>query len=191
MPAIKQTVWTFGLTYGAIISILMMVTIPFQDEIGFDHSLVVGYTKMVLAFLLIYFGVRSYRDNVGGGSVRFGRAFAVGALIAVISSVCYVATWEVMYFKFMPDFLSKYQAHQLEKARAGGASEDALAKQKAEMDKMAEMYKNPVINSAMTFVEPLPVGLIIALVSAGIMSRASKRDADGMIPSARGVSSCV
>jgi hypothetical protein len=165
------------------------VTIPFQDELGLDHSLLVGYTTMVLAFLLIYFGVRSYRDNVRGGSVRFGRAFAVGALIAVISSVCYVATWEVMYFKFMPDFLSKYQARELEKARAGGASAGALAKQKAEMDKMAEMYKNPVVNSAMTLVEPLPVGLLIALVSAGILSRARKRDADGMMAGSRGVTS--
>jgi hypothetical protein len=180
----KKTVWTFGLISGAIISILMLATIPFQDEIGFDHGLLVGYTTMVLAFLLIYFGVRSYRDNVGGGSVRFGRAFAVGALIAVISSLCYVATWEVMYFKFMPDFLSKYQAHALAKARAGGASEDALAKQRADMDKLGEMYKNPLVNSAMTFVEPLPVGLVIALVSAGILSRARKRDAGDMMAGA-------
>jgi uncharacterized protein DUF4199 len=185
----KKTVWTFGLISGAIISLMMVVTIPFQDELGFDHSLVLGYTTMVLAFLLIYFGVRSYRDNVRGGSVRFGRAFVVGALIAVISSLCYVATWEVMYFKFMPDFLTKYQANQLEKARAGGATEAAIAKQKAEMDKMAEMYKNPVLNSAMTLVEPLPVGLLIALVSAGILSRARKRDADGMMTDARGVTS--
>src|SRR5438105_11028737 len=156
IAAMKKTVWTFGLTSGAIISILMLVTIPFQDELGFDHSLLVGYTTMVLAFLLIYFGVRSYRDNVKGGSVRFGRAFAVGALIAVISSVCYVATWEVMYFKFMPDLLSKYQAHELEKARAGGASEDVIAKQKAEMDKLGEMEKNQGIHSDMTLDETSP-----------------------------------
>src|SRR5947208_17142992 len=167
----------------------MLATIAIQDELECDHSLRVGYTTMVIAFLLIYFGVRSYRDNVRGGSVRFGRAFAVGALIAVISSVCYVATWEVMYFKFMPDFLSKYQAHQLEKARAGGASDAALAKQKVEMDKLGQMYKNPLVNSAMTFVEPLPVGLVIALVSAGILSRARKREAGGMMPGARGVTS--
>ena len=185
----KKTVWTYGLISGAIVSILMMVTIPFQDESGFDHSLLVGYSTMVLAFLLIYFGVRSYRDNVMGGSVRFGRAFAVGALIAVISSACYVATWEVMYFNFMPDFLSKYQARELEKARAGGASEDALAKQKAEMDEFGEMYKNPVVNAGITFAEPLPVGLVIALVSAGMLSRTKKRDEGEMIPGAGGVAS--
>ena len=172
----KKTVWTFGLISGAIISILMLVTIPFQDELGFDHSLLVGYTTMVLAFLLIYFGVRSYRDNVGGGSVRFGRAFAVGALIAMISSVCYVATWEVMYFKFMPDFMTKYDAHELEKARAGGASEAALAQKKVELEKFEKMYQNPAINAAFTILEPLPVALVMALLSAGALSRKRRTD---------------
>jgi len=36
--------------------------------------------------------------------VRFGRAFAIGALSAAVASVCYVATWEVVYFELMPDF---------------------------------------------------------------------------------------
>ena len=65
----KKTVWTFGLISGALVSAMMAATIPFQDENGFDHSLIVGYTTMVLSFLLIYFGVRSYRDNVGKGQL--------------------------------------------------------------------------------------------------------------------------
>ena len=32
-----------------------------------------GYVTMVLAFLLVYFGVRSTRDTVGEGTVGFGR----------------------------------------------------------------------------------------------------------------------
>jgi hypothetical protein len=86
----------------------MLVTIPFQDAIGFDRGEIIGYTSMVLAFLLIFFGVRSYRDNVAGGTVGFGRALAVGALIAAVASLCYVATWEVIYFKLAPDFVTKY-----------------------------------------------------------------------------------
>ena len=80
--------------------------------------MIIGYTTMVLAFLLIFFGVRSYRDNVAGGTVRFGRAFAVGALIAVVASLCYVATWEVIYYKFAPDFVHEVSgAHAREGAR--------------------------------------------------------------------------
>ena len=167
----KKTVWTFGLISGALLSGMMAATIPFQDENGFDHSLMVGYATMVLSFLLIYFGVRSYRDNVGKGRVGFGRALAVGTLIGVIASACYVATWEVMYFKFMPDFMTKYNARELEKARAAGASETALAQKKAEFEKFEKMYQNPAINAAFTFLEPLPVALVVALVSAGVLSR--------------------
>ena len=171
-----KTVWTFGLISGVLLSAMMAATIPFQDEAGFDHSLVVGYTTMVLSFLLIYFGVRSYRDNVGKGTVGFGRALAVGSLIGVIASVCYVATWEVMYFKFMPDFMTRYNARELEKARAAGASEATLAQKKIELDKFEKMYQNPAINVAFTFLEPLPVALVIALVSAGLLSRRKKPD---------------
>jgi hypothetical protein len=171
----KKTVLTFGLISGAILSGMMLLTLPFHDAIGFDRGMVVGYTTMVLAFLLVFFGVRSYRDNVAGGSVSFGRAFTVGMLIAGLASLCYVATWEVIYFgNFAPDFTAKYQAYTLDKARAAGASAETLAKKKAELDKFAVMYKNPVINSAMTFLEPLPVALIIALVSAGVLSRRKK-----------------
>ena len=76
----KKTVLTFGLMSGAVISVLMLLTMRFHDAIGFETAgLIVGYTTMVLAFLLIYFGVRSYRDNVAGGTVRFGRAFVGGS----------------------------------------------------------------------------------------------------------------
>lgn len=172
----KKIVWTFGLISGVLLSAMMAATLPFQGEKGFDHSLVLGYTTMVLSFLLIYFGVRSYRENVGRGTIGFGRAFAVGSLIGVVASVCYVATWEVMYFKFMPDFMTTYDAHELEKARAAGASEAALAQKKAELDKFEKMYQNPAINAAFTILEPLPVALVIALVSAGTLSRRKRTD---------------
>jgi hypothetical protein len=175
----KKIVLTFGLISGAILSGMMLITLPFHDALGFDRSLILGYTTMVLAFLLVFFGVRSYRDNFAGGTVRFGRALAVGVLIALVASLCYVATWEVVYFKFEPDYLTKYQARELEKARASGASEEAVSRQKAEMDKMAALYKNPAINAAMTLVEPLPVGLVFALVSAGVLSRRKKSPAGG------------
>jgi hypothetical protein len=173
----RKTVLTFGLISGAILSIMMLATLPFMDSIGFDRAEVIGYTTMIVAFLLIFFGIRSYRDNVAGGSVGFGRAFAVGALIAVVASICYVATWEVIYFKLAPDFGTKYQAHVIEKARAKGESQAAIDKKVADMQKFAELYKNPAINAAITFIEPLPVGLIIALVSAGILRRRRKAPA--------------
>lgn len=168
----KKTVLTFGLISGAVISVLMMLNMRLHDAIGFETGgLILGYTTMVLAFLLVYFGVRSYRDNVAGGTVGFGRAFVVGVLIGLISSLCYVATWEVIYFKFMPDFMDKYNAHEIAKARAAGVTEAEIAKRQVEMAKFNEQYKNPAFNAAVTLAEPLPVALLVALVSAGVVSR--------------------
>lgn len=170
----KKIVLTFGLIAGGILAAMMFATLPFQDAIGFDRAEVIGYTSMVVAFLLIFFGVKSFRDNVAGGSVSFGRAFAVGMQIAAVAALCYAAAWQVVYYKLAPDFADKYQAHVLQEAREEGASEVEIAKQKADMAKFLELYKNPVINVAITFLEPMPVALVIALVSAGVLSRRRK-----------------
>ena len=184
----KKIVLTFGLIGGAILSALLVISFTFWDAIGFDRSTIVLYTSMVLAFLLVYFGVRSYRDNVAGGTISFWRALGVGALIAFVTSACYVATWQVIYHTAAQDFGEKYSAHVLGKARASGASEADLARQKAELDEWAEMYRKPVYNVAMTFLEPLPVALIVTLVSAGVLSRGRRSDlvvADGVATGAR------
>jgi hypothetical protein len=167
----KRAVLRFGLASGAVMSLLMLVTMPFTDEIGFENGALVGYTGMVLAFLLVYFGVRSYRDREGGGAIGFGRALAVGALIALVSSACYVATWEVIFFGFHPEFLEKYSTYAIEKARKSGESEAAIEKKKAEMAEFAKVYRNPLVNAAITFVEPLPVGLLFAVGSAVALRR--------------------
>lgn len=55
----KRHALTFGLVGGLLIAILQ-------------------YTE----YLLVYLGIRSYRDTVLGGEISFGRAFACGILIS-------------------------------------------------------------------------------------------------------------
>jgi len=167
----RKIVLTFGLIGGAMLSAMMLLTLPFADQIGFDKGAIIGYTTMVLAFLMVYFGVRSYRDNVAGGNVTFGRAFLVGILITLVTSTCYVATWELIYFKIAPDFSDKYAAYAKDKAKKAGASPEKIAAQQKELEEFKQMYQNPLINSAITFLEPLPVGIVFTLVSAILLSR--------------------
>ncbi|HXT17217.1 MAG TPA: DUF4199 domain-containing protein [Gemmatimonadaceae bacterium] len=168
----KKIVWTFGLISGAVMAVFMMATMPFIDDLGHGSlGWLVGYAGMVAAFLLIYFGVRSYRDNVLGGTIGFGRAFGTGLLIAVIASLCYVATWEVIYYKFMPNFYAKYGQSMVEQARKDGKSDAEVAKIRANMDTMVQRVENPLFVTAATFAEPFPVGFIFALVSAGVLRR--------------------
>jgi hypothetical protein len=167
----KKTVLTFGLIGGAIMAAMMFATLPFVDKIGFDKGEIVGYTTMVVAFMLVFFGIRSYRENVSGGRISFGRAFAVGISITLVVCVCYVVAWEIIYFNFMPDFVDKYASYMVEKARASGASQQAIDAQVQQMNSFKAMYDNPLINAAITFVEPLPIGLIVTLISAAILRK--------------------
>ncbi|MBY0492739.1 MAG: DUF4199 domain-containing protein [Cyanobacteria bacterium] len=150
---------------------LMTAALAFHDQIGFDRGVYVGYTTMVLAFLMVYFGVQSYRDNVAGGRVTFGAALMVGLLISLVIMACYVAIWQVIYYNFMPDYLDKYMAYALEQARQSGASAEAIAAQAKEMQEFSEMYKNPLVNIAFTLLEPLPVAVVFTLLTAVVMSR--------------------
>lgn len=129
----RTIVLTFGRIAGAVLSAVMLLTLPFQDRIGFESGAVIGYTTMALAFLMIYFGVRSYRDNVAGGSVRFGRAFTVGLLIALVGTACYVATWEVIYYRLEPDFIGKYAAYAVNRVKQGGGTAEQVAAKEKEM----------------------------------------------------------
>jgi hypothetical protein len=173
----KRTVLIFGLISGLLSSVLMVSTVPFLHKLGNDKGFIVGYTAIVASFLLVFFGIRSYRDNVGGGQITFGRAFSVGILITLISCVFYVVTWEIVYFNFLPGFMDSYWAHAIEKARASGDTA-AVIQQKVEALKSSQQaYENPLINSAMTFIEPFPVGLVITLISAAILRRKPQEQA--------------
>jgi hypothetical protein len=170
----KKTVLTFGLISGAVAALLMFSTMPFIYRIGLDKGLIVGYTNIVVSLLLVPFGIRSYRENVGGGNITFGRAFAVGILITLISCICYVIAWQIIYFNFLPDFAEKYTAYMVEKARAAGASQQAIQATVQEMKNMKAMLDNPLIHAAMTFIEPFPIGLIITLVSAAVLKKKAR-----------------
>ncbi len=170
----KKTVFTFGLISGAISSLMMVATMPFQHRIGFNQALIVGYTTIVLSFLLVFFGIRSYRDNASNGQITFTKAFAVGISITLISCIFYVATWEILYFNFMHGFMDSYGAHTIEKLKASGASPAAIQVQVQQLKKLKEQYENPLFNSLMTFIEPFPVGLAITLISAAVLRKKSQ-----------------
>jgi hypothetical protein len=167
----KKIVLTFGLISGAIMSVLMGGSLLLANKIGSGHSMALGYTIMVASFLLIYFGIRSYRDNTLDGQISFGRAFACGILITLITSVCYVAMWEFLYFNFMPHFMDSYFAAQIQKVQSSGLDPATAAAQVAAIQRSQQLYQNPFVNMAYTFIEPLPVGLVITLVSAAMLRR--------------------
>lgn len=181
----QKIVLRFGFASGLILLTMTAVMLPLcmRGILNFDYSEILGYSAMVLAFLLVFAGIKSYRDNVGGGAVSFGKAFQVGILITLITCAIYVLAWEITYYGFWPDFPDQYTAHVLERMRAAGESEAAIQAKAAEMADMAKLYKNPIINIGITLMESFPVGLIVTLVSAAILRRRPRQEAPaGAVP---------
>ena len=167
----KKIVLTFGLISGVMISVLMDGSILISSKSGSGHSMALGYTMMVASFLLVYFGIRSYRDNVLSGQISFGRALACGLLITAVTCACYVVTWEIVYFNFMPHFLDGYFAAQVHRVQTSGLDPATKAAKIAAIYHSQQLYQNPLVNMAYTLIEPLPVGVIITLVSAALLRR--------------------
>ena len=165
----RKIVVTFGLISGAVSSLIMIALVTFGDRIGFDRGAVIGNTSIVLSFLMVFFGIRTYRDNIGNGQITFLRAFGVGLSITLISCIFYVITWEVIYYNFIPGFWDAYGNHLVEKLTASGASPAAIQAKVEQVRKYKELYKNPLFNATLTFIHPFPIGLVMTLFSALVL----------------------
>src|ERR1043165_5670006 len=167
-----KIVLIFGLISGAIAATLMwlLVAVVNTGSINFDNGMIWGYATMIIALSLVFFGVKSYRDN-NGGHISFLKGLQVGILISIICSVCYAARWELYYRGSGQEFLQKYTAHYLDKMMANGASDADVAKAQADMDQFMVQYQNCYVRFAFTLMEILPVGIIVTLISALLLRR--------------------
>lgn len=169
----KKVILTFGVIGGFIAIGLMICSMSFQKKIGYDKGAgeLVGYTILVACALLVFFGMKSYRDNVLGGRITFGKAFTVGLLISLVASLCYVIGWEIYYHFFQPDCMADYFAYMQQKARAGAISAADLQAKLAQAQKFKDMYDSPFWNPVLTFIEPFPVFLVMSLIGAAVLRR--------------------
>jgi len=168
----NKLVITFGIIAGLIVAAMLIITTTiFHASGNIESGAIYGYTSMLVAFSLIFVGIKKYRDQHGDGIISFGKGFKIGLLITLIASTIYVITWLIDYYYFMPDFMEKYTAQILEKMKTDGVPQTDIDKQAKEMTKFGEMYKNPFFNALITYTEILPIGLIVTLISALILKR--------------------
>jgi hypothetical protein len=171
----KKNIIIYGLIAGIVVSVSMLSTVNYlshcKGNVDYNTSMLIGYASMLIAFSLVFVGIRNYRDKYNEGVVSFGKAFKIGIMIVLIASTIYVVAWLIDYYFFIPDFMEKYSAHTLDKLKASGASQIEIDKQTKDMASMVTMLKNPFFNAMMTYVEILPVGLIVTLISSLILKR--------------------
>lgn len=142
------------------------------DADGGLGSMVIGFSAMAVAFSFIFVGIKNYRDKQNAGVITFGKAFLLGFMISLIASTLYVLTWAVEFHFFMPDFIDKYSAMQVKQLHESGMTGATLEAAVKDIESTNYSYKhNPFFFAMYTYMEILPVGIIITLISSLILRR--------------------
>jgi len=167
----KKTVLAYGLVSGAVTSALMLAVVPLIESRKLATSDFIGYGSIVLMGLIIFFGVRSYRQNVGDGRMSFLQGFGVGAGITLISCALYLATFQLLFYELRPGIEETYAECMIERARRSGASDAEILETTKQAHRMVELLRNPWSNIVLTLLEPLPMGLVLTTLSAAILRK--------------------
>ncbi|MBL0740209.1 DUF4199 domain-containing protein [Chryseolinea lacunae] len=169
----QKIIITYGIIAGIIVSTIMVLTHPLFDKgvINYDMGMVVGYTSMVIALSVIFFGIKTYRDQHGKGRITFGQGLKIGLFITLIASLLYAITWEVYYNTTAHDFMAKYTQYELDKLAREGATPAVIEEERKSMAELAALYENPLIRFGMTITEIFPVGILISLLAAALLRK--------------------
>lgn len=166
----KKIVLTFGIIAGVIVSAMLFISMAIES-VDFEGGELLGYATMIIALSTIFFGVKTYRDKYLNGTIKFGKAFLIGLYITLIASALYVASWMIIINTYGASFMDEYYQYSIEKIEQSGQPQAEIDLQIQQMEEFKELYKNPVVQIGVTFLEIFPVGLLISLISAAILRR--------------------
>lgn len=167
----KKVVVVYGIIAGAIVGAMLLITMPLYERevLNFENGELLGYTTMVIALSLIFFGIKTYRDQHQNGKITFGKGLQIGLLITLIASFVYASAWEVSYRTMSDSYIEKMSQRYFDKLKEEGATPVELEKAKSQF----ETYQNNVVIRFLitAFVEMFPVGLIISLLCAALLRK--------------------
>jgi Protein of unknown function (DUF4199) len=162
------------LSYGAIAGlivglVLFGTTVAMNGHPPSAYGAVIGYSSMLIALSAVFVAIKRRRDDDLGGVIKFWPAFGLGLGISVVAGIFYVLAWEAALAYTHMDFAGDYGKYLIKQKIAAGVSGDALAKFTADMQQFKQQYDQPIYRLTMTFSEIFPVGVLVSLVSAGLL----------------------
>ena len=162
----KNSILKNGIFGGIIVSIVMISMLLYMKTYpDREPSAIVGFGSMLLAFTFVVLGIKQQRET-NNSVITFGKAFLTGLSISLVISTIYVVVWLIIYYNFFPDFMEQYSKMVLK-----NTSPEDLAAKTAEMNQMKEWYKNPIMIILLTFMEILPIGIVVSLIGALVFKK--------------------
>jgi hypothetical protein len=162
----KNNIFKNGIL-GGIIAAIVMASMAFyiKTNPGQEPNPIIGFIGILMAFTFLIVGIKQQRE-INNGTITFGKAFLTGLGISFIISTIYVLVWLVIYYNFFPDFMEKYSEMVLK-----NTNPEELSAKTSEMNQMKEWYKSPLNVILLTYIEILPLGIVISFIGALILKK--------------------
>lgn len=175
MKSTTSIILKFSLIAGLIIAGVQLGSIAFWDPSNpnMDLGKVIGYGSMTLAFLVLFPAVRSINQTTQYG---FGKNLLYCLAIVGIATAIYSLAWTIYATVIDPTVIDTFIDYFMKDLETQHLSAVELAEKKEEFANIAAIYRNPVMCFLITLIEPMPVGIPLALLASGLQFRKNRNN---------------
>lgn len=175
-PLISQAL-LYGLYY-ALVSIILSLVMWMVNFIptSIGGSMLMLLVTIVIAFVLLYYFTKKYRDDSLGGYITFGKAFVFAFLVVVFSTLI-TAVYNYIFNAFIdPDYLERVMNTTVtsmeERLARGGMSADQIDSIVGKMEQ--RMSLSPLKSSLKSIPGGIIFGTIVALITSAIVKKSQE-----------------
>ncbi len=172
----KVNPWKANLTNGLILGCAGIVFTLFAYFFDLTFNKNFGYIFFILAAIILYFCIKSYRDNYLHGNITYGQSVGAGVIIFLYYSIIAAIFTYLLYKVIDPELVNKMLANVEEQMMKSGKVPEGS------MDTVMSFQKKfmrPEIMAPFSILGSMLFGTIISL----IVSIFTKREGNPLVDS--------
>ena len=158
----KVNVWKTNLTNGLIMGLVGIVYTMVMYFLDLTFNTTLGYLFMLVQIFLLFFLVRSYRDNYLLGNITYGQAVGAGVIIILYSAIIMAVFNYILYTIIDPGLTTKKLAFMEDMMLKKGTPQAAIDT----FMKMQEKLQKPAIVAPLSIIGSMVGGTIMSLIIA-------------------------
>jgi len=155
---------------GVYSGLLMLVLFAVAYFIGgdFEKQEIIGYLSILISLVFVFLGIKQYRDEIGKGSISFGKAMQVGLLIVLVPSIVF-GLYNLFYIEYLdPNFIDNYYAEALSQMKAS-LSPDEFKIKAAALESEKEAFGSPMVQFGAMAATVFLMGVVVSVISSFVL----------------------
>lgn len=157
----KVNPWKANLTNGLILGLagVVFTLVLWFTDMSFNKSM--GYIFMAISVFLLYYLIKSYRDNHLHGYITYGQSVGAGVIIWLYYAIIAAVFTYILYKLIDPQLTDKLIAFSEEQLRKSGRVPENAVDAAMSMQKK---FLKPEIMAPASILNNMIFGTIIALI---------------------------